>query len=613
MSQKRKLWSQESMEAAVRSVHDGKGLREASRLYNVPVETLRRRVTGKVEMDCRPGPPTVLTLEEEGEIVRYLIQMADMGYGLTKEAVLYMVGSYVTKCKRSNPFKDGKAGRYWFEGFKKRHPNLTVRMPQPLSYARALNSTKEVVTDFFGKLGSLYGRLNLISKPMQVYNADETGVTIVHKPGKVITELGRRHVYSVTSAERGRTHTVLSCISATGVVLPPCIIYPRKTKVPENFREGAGAGTLFCNSENGWINSEVYLEWFDFFLKSIPPTRPVILIQDGHASHVSIQLIELARANDVYILCLPAHTTHLLQPLDIGVFKSFKVFFSKACSLYLSQHPGRVITNDKIASLISLAVPNSFTPNNIMSGFRKTGIHPLNPGVIDDKMLCPSRAFKSEAPVAESASTVQQLSGSASLSSSEKSPEACLFSPEQQTLYEQRYREGYDVPDDEYESWLRIMHPNDTNSAICSSHSSACKSSSFKTLSSSVSPILQEMLVLPQPKNSTGRKKKALNSKAVCITDSEVLDELKAKEEEKMEKQKKKSEREEQRKAKALETARRKAEAEQKRKTKESERKKRDEEKITLQTRRRRGMGDMKMKGKEGKQNRKSKREKLTD
>ena len=89
---------------------------------------------------------------------------------------------------------------------------------------------------------------------MQVYNADETGVTIVHKPGKVIAELGHHHVYSITSAERGRTHTILSCISATGFVLPPCIIYPRKKKVPENFKEGAGAGTLFCNSENGWIN-----------------------------------------------------------------------------------------------------------------------------------------------------------------------------------------------------------------------------------------------------------------------------------------------------------------------------------------------------------------------
>lgn len=87
----RKLWSSESMKAAVKSVDEGKGLREASRLYNVPVETLRRRVTGKVDIDCRPGLPTILTKDEEDTIVHYLIKMADMGYGLTPDAVLHML------------------------------------------------------------------------------------------------------------------------------------------------------------------------------------------------------------------------------------------------------------------------------------------------------------------------------------------------------------------------------------------------------------------------------------------------------------------------------------------------------------------------------------------
>jgi len=76
-------------------------LREASRLYNIPVESLQRRVTGIVDMDCRPGPPTVSTKSEEAEIVQYLIQMADMGYGLTREAVMHMVYVYVDKCRRS--------------------------------------------------------------------------------------------------------------------------------------------------------------------------------------------------------------------------------------------------------------------------------------------------------------------------------------------------------------------------------------------------------------------------------------------------------------------------------------------------------------------------------
>ena len=138
LKKQRKLWSNESMKAAVETVQAGRGLREASRLYNVPVETLRRRAIGKVDIDCHPGPPTVLTKEEENEIAYYLIQMADMGYGLTREAVMHMVYLYVKKCKRSNPFKNEKAGRWWFQGFKSRHPNLTIRIPQPLSHCRAL-------------------------------------------------------------------------------------------------------------------------------------------------------------------------------------------------------------------------------------------------------------------------------------------------------------------------------------------------------------------------------------------------------------------------------------------------------------------------------------------
>ena len=80
-----------------------------------------------------------------------------------------------------------------------------------------------------------------------------------------------------------------------------------------------------------------------------------IVIQDGHASHMTIKLIELARANDIHILCLPAHTTYILQPLDVGVFKTFKANFSKACHKYIAERPGRVITTYAIASLIGAA------------------------------------------------------------------------------------------------------------------------------------------------------------------------------------------------------------------------------------------------------------------
>ena len=287
---KRRLWSDESMVAAVRSVEDGKGLRETARLYNVPVETLRRRVTGSVTLDCRPGPATVLTVEEESKLANYIIEMADMGFGLTREDVMRVAYVIAEKCGKDHPFKNGAAGRAWFEGFKSRHPNLTLRIAQPLSYCRAIAANKEIIQDFFAKLGAVCARLNLLTKPMQIFNVDETGISIVHKPGKVVTELGRKNVWSVTSAEKRKTHTVITCMSASGFPLPPMMIYPRK-RMSESLKQDAVPGTLFDCSENGWINQDLYLKWFKFFLVNIPPTRPVLLIEDGHASHVSLEVI----------------------------------------------------------------------------------------------------------------------------------------------------------------------------------------------------------------------------------------------------------------------------------------------------------------------------------
>jgi len=83
------------------------------------------------------------------------------------------------------------------------------------------------------------------------------------------------------------------------------MIYPRKKAVPDKLKEGAVPGTLFVSSESGWINTELYLEWFNFFLQHIPPIRPVLLLQDGHASHISIDLIELARANNISLYVYP--------------------------------------------------------------------------------------------------------------------------------------------------------------------------------------------------------------------------------------------------------------------------------------------------------------------
>ena len=99
------------------------------------------------------------------------------------------------------------------------------------------------------------------------------------------------------------------------------------------------------------------------------------------------------------MLCLPAHTTHILQPLD--VYKSLKSNYYKACAARstFTDQPGRVIATDVIVSLVAVVRPQSVTPVNIMAGFKKCSAYPLNPGEVTDRQIAPSNIFCTEKDV----------------------------------------------------------------------------------------------------------------------------------------------------------------------------------------------------------------------
>ena len=118
----------------------------------MPAETLRGRVNGSVGLGCKPGPATIPNDDQEDLLCEYIIKIADMGYGLTKEDVQRLAFSIVEKIGCKHPFTDGKAGRGWFDGFKSRHPQLTFHTPQSLSQKKlrgknALNSKSVCITD----------------------------------------------------------------------------------------------------------------------------------------------------------------------------------------------------------------------------------------------------------------------------------------------------------------------------------------------------------------------------------------------------------------------------------------------------------------------------------
>ena len=111
--------------------------------------------------------------------------------------------------------------------------------------------------------------------------------------------------------------------------------------------------------------------------------NPVLMIFDGHKSHTkSLELIDYARENGLFLLSLPPHTTHKLQPLDRAVFKPLKSYFNNACQKWMRNHPGRRIQIENLGELFRESYLKSATLENAVSSFQTSGIVPFNSDIV---------------------------------------------------------------------------------------------------------------------------------------------------------------------------------------------------------------------------------------
>ena len=227
--------------------------------------------------------------------------------------------------------------------------------------------------------------------PSRIFNADETSFALCGRPTKVLAKRGSKSPQFVVVGSGKENITVNACVSADGRLLPPYILYTGQ-RLMLDYTQGGPLGTRYGVSQRGWMNEVNFVDWFkNLFIPSLPEERPVILILDGHESHVKYEVRQLAIDNGIEIAKLPPHTTHLLQPLDIGVFKPLKdAYDSVAHRFFLAER--RYVAKKDFPKLIGQAW-KTCAPNTIINGFKKAGIVPLNRDAINVKSLMTSLPF----------------------------------------------------------------------------------------------------------------------------------------------------------------------------------------------------------------------------
>lgn len=117
--------------------------------------------------------------------------------------------------------------------------------------------------------------------------------------------------------------------------------------------------------------------------------KPRLLICDGYDSHITASWIAHCMRNNIILMVLPPHSSHLTQPLDVGVFKPLKTLMASAIEPLVSTELHRILKAEWLSAFVE-AHDRAFSIQNIQSGFRGTGIMPFNPSKVIDRVKPPA-------------------------------------------------------------------------------------------------------------------------------------------------------------------------------------------------------------------------------
>ena len=168
----------------------------------------------------------------------------------------------------------------------------------------------------------------LKGKPSQVYNCDESGIPLQYK---MVVFTGKHFNAQLSNGE-----------------------------VP---------GTLYGMSPNGWIDQELFSNWF------LNISLHTVCLKD-HSFYcwMGIQLhIRIGQSRCVIIFCLLPNTIAGSQPLDTSCFGPLKTYWFETCCQHLFDNPSRIITKFQFSSLFAQAWSKGITINNIVSEFCSAG------------------------------------------------------------------------------------------------------------------------------------------------------------------------------------------------------------------------------------------------
>ena len=283
-------YSLENLALALQAIRNGASKRNVSKHFGIPRSTLIKKLKTGENSIVLGRFRRVFDDTFETELMQYCIEMQSRCYGLSMVELRRLAYQLAKRNQLKQPFSEEKqmAGKDWAMGFLNRHPNLSLRNPEATSMARMSGFIRVQVQKFYDLLRSQMEKHQF--KEHQIFNIDESGITTVQKPGKIIAKKGLKQVGKAVSAERGITTTIVCAMSPSGQYVPPMMLFKRKN-MKNSLMNGAPPGAVGFPSPKGWMDNELFVKYMQHFITHVNPSenKPVLIILDGHQSHKTLK------------------------------------------------------------------------------------------------------------------------------------------------------------------------------------------------------------------------------------------------------------------------------------------------------------------------------------
>ncbi|KAK5787481.1 hypothetical protein VI817_009978 [Penicillium citrinum] len=353
-------------------------IREAARCFDVPRATLQDRLRGYQFRHEARANSHKLTQYEEESLIEWILSM-DLRGNPPRPSMAKDMANLLLASRGTIP--SPTVGINWVSTFIKCHKDMIAsRFSRRYDYQRAQCEDPTVIREWFDSVQRVIVQYGIADE--DIFNFDETGFAMgLTATAKIITRAEYCGKRSMLQPGNREWVTVIESICAQGWALPLYIIFKGKVFIESWFND-LPDGWKIDKSKNRWTTDDISLNWlknhFIPYIYGRSKGKYRLLILDGHGSYLTAQFDQICKEHNIISICIPAHSSHLLQPLDVGCFASLKCAYSGLVKDLMRKGISHIDKLDFFAAYPDARI-RAFKDISIQNSFKATGLIPFDP------------------------------------------------------------------------------------------------------------------------------------------------------------------------------------------------------------------------------------------